>query len=232
MEDGNIEFLGRDDEQIKVRGYRVEIGEIKNVVLQHKEIREAIVIPDKTDRHNIKIILFITTYNSLKPDVREFKSELRQNLPEYMIPSDIVHYKEFPASDNGKIDTKKLMSEYLRSLTVIQEEFLLKQSEKVELTMTSTQFKIYKIWSEALSETNISLTDNFFDVGGNSMSAVSVFSKMNSEFNINLGLKIFFDSPRISDMAETIDIATRKLKKEDVVYKLEKNESRIVSGEI
>jgi acyl-coenzyme A synthetase/AMP-(fatty) acid ligase len=69
LADGNMEFLGREDEQIKVRGYRVEIGEIKNAALQNKAIKEAIVLPDKSDRHNIKVILFITAYDNKKLEV-------------------------------------------------------------------------------------------------------------------------------------------------------------------
>ena len=232
MADGNIEFLGREDEQIKVRGYRVEIGEIKNVVLQNNAIKDAIVIPDKSDRHNIKVILFITAFDNRKLDLKDLRREFRGCLPEYMIPADIIQCSEFPVTSNGKIDTKKLLSEYLKSFNDHQKKKLSVRYGDVVKTLTKTELKIYNIWVEALKIPEISVTDNFFDVGGNSLLAISVFSKIETAFNVEPGLRIFFDSPRIKDLAEAIDISIHKNVEQKSFEKTEGEDVRIIKGEI
>ena len=230
LADGNIEFLGREDEQIKIRGYRVEMGEIKNAALQNKAIKEAIVLPDKSDRHNIKVILFITSYDNRKLEVKDLKRQFRGNLPDYMIPADIIQYNEFPVTINGKIDTKALLSDYVKSLNGNLLKNITIEHAKDLHFVTPIHEIIYNIWSEALKTKNISLTDNFFEIGGNSLLAVSVFSKIESAFNVELALKVFFDSPRIKDLGEAIEI-TQKM----VDYKpdrKDKTDSKIVIDEI
>jgi amino acid adenylation domain-containing protein len=209
--DGTIEFLGREDEQVKIRGYRVEMGEIKNAVLQNKVIKDAIALPEKSDRYNIRVILFITTFDNRKLEVNELKRELRGNLPEYMIPSQILQLDEFPTTSNGKVDTKMLLSEYIKSSNVN----VSKNSEighEGDMDYLRPIYKIiYKIWCEALKTKDILLTDNFFEIGGNSVLAISVFTKIESACNVKLDLRVFFDSPRIKDLGEAIEIEKQKL---------------------
>jgi amino acid adenylation domain-containing protein len=231
MPDGNILFLGREDEQIKVRGYRVEIGEIKNVALKNKAIKDAIVIPDKTDRHNIKVLLFITTYDEKKLDVLKLKKEFREHLPEYMIPADIFQYTKFPVTLNGKIDTKALFSDYSKSLIkngISRSEENDKMDEKA---LSPTERIIQKIWIEALKAEEISVTDNFFDIGGNSVMVISVLSKIESAFNLELDLRVFFDNPRIQALAETIIVLNKRKMKSDLV-KITGDDMKTIGGEI
>ena len=205
MADGNIEFLGRDDEQIKVRGYRVEIGEIKNVVLQNKAIKEAIIIPDKSDRHNIKVILFITTYDDNTLDVRSLKKEMRECLPEYMIPSDIIHYKEFPATSNGKIDSKTMLSDYLESLENGQSIILKSEAGEDVITLTPTQKIMSEIWSKILKKVNFSPTESFFDIGGNSLLAIRLINSVREQVGVTLSFKEFISNPTIIQSGNCID---------------------------
>jgi amino acid adenylation domain-containing protein len=211
LADGNIEFLGREDEQIKIRGYRIEMGEIKNAALENKAIKEAIVLSDKSDRHDIKVILFITTYDNRKLEVKDLKRELRGRLPDYMIPTSIIQYDEFPATINGKIDTKALFSDYVKSLNDnMLKNIKIKPGKDLHF-VTPVYEIIYNIWSEALKMKDISLTDNFFEIGGNSLLAISVFLKIKSAFNVELDLKVFFASPRILDLGEVIEITKQKM---------------------
>ena len=205
MCDGNIEFLGREDEQLKIRGYRVEIGEIKDKVLQNKAIKEAVIIPDKSDRHNIKVILFITTYDGKELDVRDLKKEMRERLPEYMIPSEIMHYTEFPSTPNGKIDSKALFSDYLRSLEDNQNRKLSIDTEINYKTMSPTQKVLFDIWGEALDTANISSTDNFFDIGGNSLLAIRLINNIKERTGFELSFREFLDNPTISQSGDYID---------------------------
>ena len=231
MPDGNILFLGREDEQIKVRGYRVEIGEIKNVALQNKAIKEAVVIPDKTDRHNIKVLLFITTYKEKKLEVKDLKKEFREHLPDYMIPAEIFQYTKFPVTLNGKIDTKALFADYSKSLTKSNISSSEDKDEMNAKTLSPTEKIIHKIWSEALKTEKISVTDNFFDIGGNSVMVISVFSKIESAFDLELDLRVFFDNPRIQALAETIDVFYQRKMKIEPVRKTG-DDLKIMGGEI
>jgi tyrocidine synthetase-3 len=232
MADGNIEFLGREDEQLKIRGYRVEMGEIKNVVMQNKKIKDAILIPDKSERHDIKVILFITTHDGGKLEVKNIKRELRNCLPDFMIPSEIIQYVEFPVTKNGKIDTKSLLSDYFKLVT---DNDIIELSEKKFEEMASlsmTERIIYEIWSKTLKKKNISVIENFFDIGGNSLIAVSVFSEITSVFNVDLSLRNFFDNPRIKDLAESIDLALQKKEFQKSSEEKGDGNSKMIRGEI
>jgi bacitracin synthase 3 len=178
MPDGNIEFLGRDDGQLKVRGYRVELGEIKNVVLRNHSVKEAIVIPDKTDRHNIKVNLFYITHDNISLEIKDLRKELRESLPDYMIPSEIIQCIEFPMTSNGKIDSKALLSGYIKSSSECRLECVGEKSEEKEIPLTPTQKVIHEIWREVLGVKNILVTDDFFDLGGDSIKSIQVVSRM------------------------------------------------------
>lgn len=230
LADGNIEFLGREDEQIKIRGYRVEMGEIKNAVLHNKAIKEAIVLPDKSDRHNIKIIMFITSYDNKKLKLKDLKRELRGSLPDYMIPVEIIHYDKFPVTINGKIDTNALLGDYFKSLNGNTLKNITIEYGRNGHFITPVHEIIYNIWSDALKTKDISFTDNFFDCGGNSLLAVSVLTKIESEFNVELDLRVFFNGPTIKELGEAIEITKQKMvdkpDKKDKIY------SNITKGEI
>jgi len=231
MADGNIEFLGREDEQLKIRGYRVEMGEIKNAALQNRAIKEALVLPDKSDRHNIKVVLFITTYDNRKLEVKDLKRDLRRSLPDYMIPAAIIQYDEFPVTINGKIDTKVLFYDYVNSLNDNMLKNITIEPAKDLHFVTPVHEIIYNIWSEALKTKEISLTDNFFDIGGDSLLALSVLSKIESALKVKLKLRVFFDSPRLKDLGEAIEIRMQKMVDIKKVKKY-KTDSKIIKGEI
>jgi len=205
MEDGNIEFLGRDDEQIKIRGYRVELGEIKEAVLQNRTVKEAVLIPDKSDRHNIRVILFYTTRDKVKLGIKDLKGSLRRSLPEYMVPFDIIYYQEFPVTTNGKIDTKALIRDYQKSLA---EDRLATAEETIPLDLESlnfTQKKLYKIWSEVLNNNSFSATDHFFDVGGNSLLGIRVMNQIRDTFGFVLNFRDLVRNSNLMQLGDFID---------------------------
>ena len=130
--------------------------------------------------------------------------------------------KVFPRTSNGKID---------RNASVFQTIELGKNpSDDIE-NLTPAEKKIREIWCTTLKTQDISVSDNFFEIGGNSLLAISVFSKIESEFNLDLGLRMFFDSPRIKDLGELIDIAilrneSKKHQRKDKIF------SKIVKGQV
>jgi amino acid adenylation domain-containing protein len=205
MSDGNIEFLGRDDGQVKIRGYRVELGEIKNAVLNNKAIREAVIVPDKSDLHNIQVILFILTHNDIKPDIKDLRRELRLSLPEYMIPIDIIHYKEFPVTSNGKINTKVLLSDYLRLRSENKLETLREKTEEKVEAHTPTQKAIHKVWSDVLKADGVSIKDDFFDSGGNSLLGIRLINQIKEELGVTLTFRNLLGNSTIEKLGLLID---------------------------
>ena len=234
MPDGNIEFLGREDEQIKVRGYRVEMGEIKNEALKNATVRDAIVLPDKSDRHNIKVVLFITAFNNTTLEVKDLKQELRRGLPEYMIPADIIQFTEFPVTANGKVDTKALLAEYFRSIDSRKEKSKAIAGEDSEF-LTPTQKIVHKIWCETLNAADISPLDNFFDIGGNSLLVFRLINNIKEHFGFELSFKELLSHPTISESGNYIDNnikdRTRKIElthlTETVSLPLTRNQKRL-----
>jgi len=138
-----------------------------------------------------------------------------------MVPSKIVYMDGFPLTVNGKVDRKALNAEP-------------DEPEKREVVdqekLTATEKTIYKIWCDALKTDDIVVADNFFDIGGNSLMAVSVLARIEATFNVALGLRVFFDSPRIKDIAEAVDLKT--LKEKSDAFIVNENNSNIITGEI
>lgn len=196
LPDGNIEFHGRIDNQLKIRGFRVELGEIESVISELAGVVETVVKPLKTTEGDYMLVAFLSVAESFKMDPAEIGKYIRTKLPPYMVPSAYKFMNGFPRNINGKIDKKVLVYE------VAERESRNKEELK---PLTSAEKIIYEIWCEALKTKDISTTDNFFDIGGNSLMAISVFSKIETAFDIELGLRMFFDSPRIKDLAEILD---------------------------
>jgi amino acid adenylation domain-containing protein len=220
--DGNIELFGRIDNQIKIRGYRIEPGEIEIMLSQFKGISEAIVKVQRFDENDDRLVAYLNVSDDFRINTRELNRRIKEKLPSYMIPSIYKIMKWFPKTSNGKTDRKALSFEINESGSIGSDEIK---------TLTPAEKIIHKIWCETLKTQDISITDNFFEVGGNSLLAISVFSKIESVFNIKLALRVFFDSPRIKDLAETIEITKQKMV-DNKPDRKDKIHSKIVKGEI
>ena len=223
LPDGNIEFHGRADNQLKVRGFRVELEEIESVISEIGGVIETVVKLIKIDEGDIRLIAFLNISDTFSTDIKELNKQIKEKLPNYMIPSAYKYMKGFPTTINGKIDRDALVYDF--------KEMELKNSEENK-TLTSTEAIIFNIWTEVLKTRNISVTDNFFEIGGNSLLAITVFSKIEAAFNIELVLRLFFDSPRIKDLAETIDMKKYKLVEKNFKETRNGNKSSIISGEL
>ena len=197
MPDGNIEFLGREDDQLKVRGYRVEVGEIKSVALQIKYVKDVVIIADKSDKFNAKLIMYFSCFGNQKPDIENVKEYMRKGLPEYMIPTFIFHIEQIPITGNGKVDSTKLFDIYMQKGTTNN---ILEND-----TLTDIERKLAEIWIDVLKVHNIKPEDNFFDIGGNSILSAFIVYKIESCFNIKFNIKSFFENPHINKLARIID---------------------------
>jgi acyl carrier protein len=204
---GVLEFIGRKDNQIKLHGYRIELGEIENSLLQHQKIKNAIVLVDKTNEEQKRLLAFYT--GDEKIEERELKAYLREKLPSYMIPSKIIGVEEFPILINGKINTKVLIN--LGQETSKSEQHILPRNE--------LEAKILRIWKTILSNENIGIQDNFFEIGGNSITLMKMVSLINKELKINVKVLNAYKFTNIETLTNHI--------KQDIEQSLEKVDEKI-----
>ncbi len=196
LPDGNIEYLGREDHQVKIRGFRIELGEIENNIREYKGIRDCVVIVHKYSEDVINIIAYLVSSEEI--DIEELKINLSQYLPEYMVPNHFVILEKIPLTSNGKTDRKSLpIPEQVAKHKVHLNPVKALSSDEIEN-------KLLLIWRELLGIENIGLSDNFFDLGGNSILMARQQIKVNQIFNEEFSIVDFFQYPTILSLANFI----------------------------
>lgn len=210
--DGNIEFLGRTDEQVKIRGYRIELEEIEAVLGQHLAVKETVVIaqlsptiPAKAaslNQYQCLIAYLVPNYNR-RPTSNELRSFLQLKLPDYMIPHAFVWLDSLPLTLNGKIDRRQLPIPDSFSSNSIDSGFIFPR--------TSTEMAIAKIWAEVLNLKSVSIRDNFFDLGGDSLLAIRIIEQIKQQYDQKLPVSNFFLYPTIESFANSLLIKTDSL---------------------
>jgi amino acid adenylation domain-containing protein len=223
LPDGNIEFHGRSDDQLKIRGFRVESGEIEAVLSGIDGIIEAIVKPVRTEKGEKILVAFLDVPETFERNTREMVRLIKGKLPSHMVPSIFKFMNGFPKTTNGKIDRKALILDGTETL---------QRDQEMRKPITASERIIYDIWSAALGMDEIDVSDNFFDIGGNSLMAIAVFSKIEKAFKIELGLRVFFDSPRIKDLADMCDVAIRKKTADRQSESKDRGPAKTVKGEL
>lgn len=192
---GELECLGRVDSQVKIRGFRIELGEIENVLSQYENIKELVVLV-KTIGAESALVAYCV-FDSPNPDSEDkIKNNINQylatRLPSYMLPSAYIILGGLPLTPNGKVDRKALPEPSFE-----QSEFIQAESD--------TQKALLDIWQRVLLVDDISIRSNFFDMGGHSLKATKVVSRVRSELNVIIPLKELFVLPTIEKMADYID---------------------------
>ncbi|MCP4179880.1 MAG: amino acid adenylation domain-containing protein [bacterium] len=196
LPNGNIEFLGRMDDQVKILGNRIELNEIKYNLLKHPSIIQSAIKIYRKNNDNINN--FICAYYKLK-DNKTLKKEileqyLKKKLPKYMIPSYLIQVNNIPLNVNGKIDYKSLPSPTI-NLCLLKNDYL---------PQTDIENKLSAIWSKILFLRTISVHDNFFNIGGNSLLAFKLLNEINKNFNKNLQINSIFTHATIHEQAYLI----------------------------
>ncbi|MBW9147271.1 AMP-binding protein, partial [Clostridium sp. CM027] len=174
--EGYIEFLGRRDHQVKIRGFRIELGEIENQLLRQENIKEAVVV-DREDKKGNK---YLCAYIVLKKEmtVAELRESLSKELPDYMIPAYFIQIEKIPLTPNGKIDRKALPEPDGEISTGV--EYAVPRNEIEE--------KMVKVWSEVLGVKKVGIDDSFFELGGDSIKAIRMISKLR-EYGYEIGIR-------------------------------------------
>ncbi|HJT74451.1 MAG TPA: amino acid adenylation domain-containing protein, partial [Chitinophaga sp.] len=194
LPDGNVEFLGRKDDQVKIHGYRVELGEIESALLLHPEVEAAVAAVQAGSGGEKDLVAYLVIRNEL--NVSDIRSYLGRNLPAYMIPNYYVQLGELPLTPNGKIDRKRLPSH--RGLGM---------SASVEYVAprTETERQLVLIWEEVLDRKEIGVKDNFFELGGHSLKLMRVLARISEQFDVKISIETFFKDPYIEVLSKYID---------------------------
>ncbi|HCA08731.1 amino acid adenylation domain-containing protein [Chryseobacterium sp.] len=193
--DGDIEFLGRIDSQVKIRGFRVELGEIERTLARLHGIQEAAVITKDHAGSNKYIVAFIVFKSDVKADAAWIRQQLKEELPGYMIPAQIVSVDKIPLTANGKTDTH-----YLKELADKEAKELI----STEPPTNETERIIADIWSEELERPVINITDNFFDIGGNSLLVAIVATALNSKLDTKVYMRDIYQFPVLKQLADEL----------------------------
>lgn len=191
---GNLIFLGRKDNQVKIRGFRIELGEIENVILKQADIQECVVI---TDKERSKIIAYVRSEDS-EQSAERLRTYIEQQLPDYMVPNHFVFLVAFPVNVHGKIDRSSLPD----PITTVKRQ--------VTAPVTATEEKLLIIWKEILGLAEIGTEDGFFELGGQSMKAIQIVSRVFQEMNSKIEIKDIFDLQSIRALGEHMTKSAEK----------------------
>ncbi len=197
LPDGNIRFIGRRDSQVKIRGFRVEPGEVKAALETHPSVKEAFILAEP-HAGGKRLVAYLTVKGSLEASA--LKKYLKDILPEYMVPSAFVTMEAFPLTPNGKIDAKA----FPKPGTIVARAGA--PADELEKSLAG-------IWEEVLGISHIGMQDNFFDMGGHSLTAVRLLAKVDERLKVRLAVNTIFLYPTIGGMADTIrgDLQTSPL---------------------
>lgn len=196
LPDGNVDFLGRLDHQVKIRGFRVELGEIEEILSQYPSVQKAIVTVQEVD--GIKnLVAYVLVGDTNQPLNETLRNYMKEKVPEYMVPSFFVKIDKIPLNSSGKVDMSQLPSVKLDEID--------READRIS-PRNELEFKISEIWSEVLglNQEAISIYDNFFAIGGHSLRAVQVISRIRERFGIEMSLVDLFRSPTVADLASVL----------------------------
>lgn len=203
LDNGELEYLGRIDQQVQIRGFRVEPGEVENLLLHHPQVKDAVVITKtSSDSHGFgeTSLCAYLVFDDTQLEISEIKTFLSQQLPDYMIPSFFVPLERIPLTINGKVDRAALPHPEI----VINHEGYAAPSGFV-------QTRLQQIWREILDFHGeaIGIDENFFDIGGHSLKATTLLARVHKEFEVKIPLVEIFKSPTIRALSQYINNADK-----------------------
>ncbi len=203
LEDGRIQYLGRNDHQVKIRGFRIEPSEIEFKLNSLESIKESLVVVQDDDSGNSKLVAYVIVNNVYEGDntteeenlILRWRTALLDHFPFYMVPNEFIILSEFALTDNGKIDHSRLIKARAPS------------ENKLKLVRTSDlEKKIIDIWKSSLKVDDIGLDDDFFMLGGHSMIAAQVMQKLEKETSIRLPLAALFEASTVKKLSQYVEM--------------------------
>jgi amino acid adenylation domain-containing protein len=219
--DGNLEFLGRLDQQVKVRGYRIEPGEIEVQLAHHPSVREVLVVAREDEPGDRRLVGYVVTQGDLAAEdaESELKAFLGTVLPEYMVPSAIITLDAFPLSPNGKVDRS--------ALPAVDHDG---GKDGFVPPRSPTEQVVARVWGEVLRVEPVGADHNFFALGGHSLLATRVVSRLRAAFDVEIGLRSIFEHPTVAGLAAVIDtlVGDNQRARGLVLRSVDRREHRVV----
>jgi amino acid adenylation domain-containing protein len=197
--DCNLEFIGRVDHQVKLRGFRIDLGDIESTLRQHKEVKEAVVLSKTFSEQDQRLVAFVVPRHrggSRDQTGSQLRSFLKERLPEYMVPNDVITLEEMPLSPNGKTDRNALLS---------MDTLALGTKAGPEEPRTPAERDLAAIFAKVLKLERVGILDNFFDLGGHSYLVTETLGCIADQFQVHLSIFDFLANPKVTDLLRRIE---------------------------
>ncbi|PCJ49785.1 MAG: hypothetical protein COA74_04870 [Gammaproteobacteria bacterium] len=194
-DDGVIEFLGRVDHQVKIRGYRIELGEIEAKLGEHDSVGECVLLLREDTEGDQRLVAYIVPTEGT-PDTNEIRDHLRKDLPEYMVPNEVVVLEAMPLTPNGKLDRKQLPLPQDAG----QSSVAVYEAPEDDLQQT-----IVNVWQDTLKLDKVGVKDNFFDLGGHSLLIIRVHQQLKAQLEIPISLTDLYRFPTIASLTDFLN---------------------------
>jgi amino acid adenylation domain-containing protein len=191
LADGQLEFMGRTDEQVKLRGHRIETGEIESALLSHPAVAQAAVLL-RVDEGGARLVAYTAGDGAHAPPAAELRAHLRERLPDYMVPAAFVAMDALPLSQNGKVDRKALPAPQAGARAVSQPQ-------------STAERRIARVWQEVLGIGSVGVEDNFFEVGGHSMLVARMQEALRAALDRDVSVVELFQYPTVGALAAHLD---------------------------
>ncbi len=193
---GEIECLGRNDFQVKLRGHRIDLGEIESVLRDHPDVREVVATLREDEAGQKQIVAYVLAKSGSSAGTGSLQQALKARLPDYMTPGAFMLLEKFPLTPNGKIDRKALPAPT-------------RQESAATLAYnpprTPTEETLAKIWQELLRQPRVGVDDNFFEIGGHSLLAMQFMARVRSKLDTELSLRNIFEHPTVAKLAGVLE---------------------------
>ena len=195
LEDGNIEYMGRIDHQVKVRGYRIELGEVESALNECEQVKQAVAAIREDRSGEKRLVGYVVSHDGQELSETALRSELKQRLPEFMVPATLVVVEKLPLTPSGKVDRKRLPDSGRKA--GIEEQYVSPRNITEEI--------ICGIWEELLKREPIGVARNFFELGGHSLLATQVVTRISDALHVDLPVRKLFEAPTIAELAHVIE---------------------------
>jgi amino acid adenylation domain-containing protein len=199
LPDGRVEWVARADFQVKVRGFRIEPGEIEATIARHPAIREAVVIAREDTPGAKRLVAYFVAPEAPADVVDELRTLIRTTLPDYMMPARFVSLESLPRTANGKVDRKALPAPTAEDGAL---------SGTAVPPRTPTEAAVMQVFCEVMERSDFGVLQSFFDLGGHSLMAARLMSRLRSVARVDLPLRMLFERPTVAGLAEAIDALT------------------------
>lgn len=192
LADGNIEYLGRIDLQVKIRGIRIEPGEIESNLTSHPGVRQAVVVVHGESQDTKKLVAYLVMSEGSENLLNDIRDYLKARLPDYMVPAFFIPMESLPVLPSGKINRLELPNPQLEPFG---------RRERLVRPRNAIEEKLCSIWCEVLELDEVGIEDNFFDVGGHSLAGMRVLARVRRDLRVDISIRRLFDHPTIEELA-------------------------------